>query len=426
MTTLVLVGLSHHRTPVEVRERVALSADGERALSASLAGVAGEAVCLSTCNRTEIYLATEDGEVAAEAAVDALRGTSGLPRRELDRGLYRLEGGDVALHLFRVASGLDSLVPGEAEILGQVRGAFERGRPGSLLDRLFRDAIFTGRRVRRETGLGYVPASVAGAAAALVEQLFGDVSSCRVALIGAGKTGELAARRMVDRGARIGLVANRSPDQAASVAARFDAQSVPLSEVTRHLAGMDVVVASTSARGYVVTAADVASVLRERKGRPLFFVDIAVPRDIEPAVHDLDGCFLYDIDDLEAVVEDSVPGRAGETARAEAIAAREAERFEAWRAARDVVPAIASLRARAEAIRVEEVARARNRLGHLTEADLGVIEAATARIVEKLLHGPTLRLKEAAVGSGDGRSAQALLELLGLSDDGRSGRDARQ
>jgi glutamyl-tRNA reductase len=189
---------------------------------------------------------------------------------------------------------------------------------------------------------------------------------------------------------------------------------------------MDVVVASTSARGYVVTAADVASVLRERKGRPLFFVDIAVPRDIEPAVHDLDGCFLYDIDDLEAVAEDSVPGRAGETARAEAIAAREAERFEAWRAARDVVPAIASLRARAEAIRVEEVARARNRLGHLTEADLGVIEAATARIVEKLLHGPTLRLKEAAVGSGDGRSAQALLELLGLSDDGRSGRDARQ
>jgi glutamyl-tRNA reductase len=307
-----------------------------------------------------------------------------------------------------------------------VRGAFERGRPGPMLDRLFRDAIYTGRKVRRETGLGDVPASVAGAAAALVEQLFGDVSSCRVALAGAGKTGELAAQRMVECGARIRLVANRSPGQAASVAARFDAQPVPLREVTHHLADVDVVVASTSARDYVVTAADVAPVLRERKGRPLFFVDIAVPRDIDPAVHDLDGCFVYDIDDLEAVVEDSVPGRAGEAVRAEAIAAREAGRFEAWRAARDVVPAIASLRARAETIRAEEVARARKRLGHLTEAELGVIEAATARIVEKLLHGPTLRLKEAAVAGGDGRSAQALLDLLGLSDDGRSGRDARQ
>jgi glutamyl-tRNA reductase len=424
--TLVLVGVSHHRAPVEVRERASLPAEGERGLSAELAARGDEVVCLSTCNRTEVYVAAEDAAAAEDAVLGALSRTSALPLPELDRSVYRLRGEDVCVHLFRVAAGLDSLVPGEAEILGQVRGAFERGEPGALLDRLFREAIFTGRKVRRETGLGDVPASVAGAAAALVEQLFGDAASCRVALVGAGKTGELAARRIVERGARIAVVANRSLPKAEAIAARFGAEAVPLDTVAEHLAAVDVVVASTSARGYVVTAAEVASRLRERKGRPLFFVDIAVPRDVEPAVNDLDGCFLYDIDDLDAVVAESVPGRAVEAARAEAIVAREAERFHAWRAAREVAPAIASMRAQAERIRAEEVARARNRLGRLTEAELRVIETATARIVEKLLHGPTLRLKEVAAGTGGGDATGALLDLLGLSDDARPGRDARQ
>ena len=222
------------------------------------------------------------------------------------------------------------------------------------------------------------------------------------------------------------LVANRSLDQALELAERFQAEALPLTDVAARLADADVVVASTSARGYVLTAADVEPSLRGRKGRPLFFVDIAVPRDVDPAIHELDGCFVYDIDDLEAVVEDSVPGRAGERERAEAIVAREAERFERWRAARDVVPAIASMRARAEAIRSAEVERARGRLGRLTEAELGVIEAATSRIVDKLLHVPTLRLQEVAAGTDDGVSTAALLDLLGLSDDARSGRHTRE
>jgi glutamyl-tRNA reductase len=410
MTAPYLIGLSHRRAPVELRERVSLTEAAAVELSQRLAGDGGEAVCLSTCNRTEIYGAGND-EAAGEALM-VLAESSGLSADELSAVSYRLRDDDVALHLYRVAAGLDSLVPGEGQILGQVRSAFEHGATGPLLDRMFRGAIHAGRRVRAETAVGEVPASVAAAAAALAEQLFGELESCRVMLLGAGKTGELAAASLVARGARIELVANRSTAKAEEVARRYGGSAVELSEAPERLADADVVVASTSARGVVVTRADVEPSVRARKGRPLFFIDIAVPRDVDPAVHELEGCYVYDIDDLEAVVTDSTPGRAGEAAKAEAIVAAEAERFAAWRAAREVAPAIASLRAEAEEIRVRELDRARGRLGRLTKAELDVVESITTRIVDKLLHAPTLRLKEAATGR--------------LDDDAASGRHPRQ
>jgi glutamyl-tRNA reductase len=399
MSVPYLIGLSHRRAPVELRERVSLSEADAAELAARLAGDGGEAVCLSTCNRTEIYgSGSADG---AGQALALLSESSGLAADELARVVYRLQGDDVALHLYRVAAGLDSLVPGEGQILGQVRSAFDLGVTGPLLDRMFRGAIHTGRKVRAQTAIGEVSASVAAAAAALAEQLFGDLASCSVMLLGAGKTGELAAASLVARGARIELVANRSLQKAQDVAARYGGAAVPLAEAAGRLPEADVVVASTSARGFVVTRTGVESSLRARNGRPLFFIDIAVPRDVDPAVHELDGCYVYDIDDLETVVTDSTPGRAGEVARAEGIVAAEAERFAAWRAARDVAPAIASLRAEAEEIRVRELERARGRLQRLTEAELDVVDSITARIVDKLLHVPTLRLKEAAAGRLD-------------------------
>jgi glutamyl-tRNA reductase len=425
MRSLVLIGLSHRRAPVEVRERVALTDEQELELSAMLAGEDGEAVCLSTCNRTEIYRAVESASEAEPAAISALAEVSGIPVFELERTVYRLRDDDVALHLFRVASGLDSLVPGEGQILGQVRGAFERGATGPLLDRLFRDAIYTGRKVRSETAIGEVPASVAAAAAALAEQLFGDLGSCRVALLGAGTTADLAAQSLVARGARIELVGNRSPAKADEIAARVGGHAVPLHDVPRRLAEIDVLVASTSARAYVLRKEDVEPTMRARSGRPLFLIDIAVPRDLDPAVHDLEGCFLYDIDDLEAVVSDSAPDRAGQALQAEAIATAQAERFRAWRAARDVAPAIASMRARAEEIRAAELARARTRLNRLSDAELLAIDTVTARIVDKLLHGPTLRLKEAAAGA-DSAVRAALLDMFDLPDHARPGRNPRQ
>ena len=396
MSSPYLIGLSHRRAPVELRERASLSEQDAAELSRRLAGDGGEAVCLSTCNRTEIYGAGDDA-----GALALLSETSGLTPDELAAVVYHLRDDDVALHLFRVAAGLDSLVPGEGQILGQVRSAFEQGVTGPLLDRMFRGAIHAGRKVRAQTAIGEVPASVAAAAAALAEQLFGDLTSCSVMLLGAGKTGELAAASLVARGARIELVANRSPARAQEVAERYGSASLAMADAAGRLSEADVVVASTSARGVVLARADVEPSLRARKGRPLFFIDIAVPRDVDPAVHELEGCYVYDIDDLEAVVTDSTPGRAGEAARAEAIVAAEAQRFAAWRAAREAAPLIASLRAEAEEIRVQELERARGRLERLTAAELDVVDSITARIVDKLLHAPTLRLKEAAAGRLD-------------------------
>ena len=407
---LLLVGTSHRLAPLEVRERVALDPEGEAALARRL-GESGEAVCLSTCNRTELYLAADDTGAAGERATEALADLGGVPRAELEPYLYRLEQEAAAAHLFRVAAGLDSLVPGEGEIQGQVRSAYERGAVGPLLDRLFRQALHTGKRVRTETAIGESPASVASAAAALAAQVFGDLAGRRIVVIGAGKVGELAARNLVGRGAELSFVANRSLDRASSLAERFGGAPLSLDAIDRELAEADIVVSSTSARDAILAREQVERALRARKGRPLLLVDLAVPRDVDPAVRDLGGCFLYDIDDLQSVVEETLTGRRGEAIRAEAIVAAEGERFRAWLASLDSVPAIASLRDRAEAIRRRELAKMSPRLAGLSERERHAVESLTNQIVNKLLHQPIMRLKEAGVGEeDDGRAPQGRLE----------------
>jgi glutamyl-tRNA reductase len=318
------------------------------------------------------------------------------------------------------------MVPGEGEILGQVRIAFEAGQPGPLLDRLFRQAIHAGKKVRTETAIGESPSSVSSAAAALAEQVFGDLAGCRVLLVGAGKIGELAARNLVSRGAEIAVVANRSLGNAEELVGRFGGRAVVLDAIAAELPRVDVLLTSTSAPGHVLTRDDVARTLPERKGRPLFLIDIAVPRDLDPAIHELDGCYLYDIDDLESVVAETLAGRRREAGRAEAIVLDEAERFRVWQASRDVVPAIASLRALAEEIRATELERARARLERLTEAERRAVEAVTARIVDKLLHVPTVKMKEAAAGADGAVYADALRHLFDLGDDAASSRHPRQ
>jgi glutamyl-tRNA reductase len=413
---LVLVGLSHQVAPVELRERVALPLEEARELAARLA--APEAVCLSTCNRTELYLAAEDADEAEARGVAALDAA-------VRPVVYRLRDEAAALHLFRVASGLDSLVPGEGEILGQVRAAYEAGTTGPVLDRLFRQALHVGKRVRTDTAIAESPVSVSSVAAALAEQVFGDLAGCRVLLVGAGKNGEVAARNLTSRGAQIAFVANRSADRAAKLAERFGGEVLPLEQVPDELARADVVLASTAAPGFVLRKEDVARALWARRGRPLFLIDIAVPRDLDPAIHELDGCYLYDMDDLESVVAESLAGRRQEAARAEEIVADEADAFRAWQAARDVVPAIASLRAWAEGIRAAELERARGRLERLSEAERAAVESITAQIVNKLLHVPTVRMKEAAAGADGAVYAEALRHLFGL-DDAASRRHPRQ
>jgi glutamyl-tRNA reductase len=412
---LVLVGTSHHHAPVEVRERVALRATEASRLARELAEDGVEAVCLSTCNRTELYLATDDAARAEELGVGRLAAAG----EDVAAALYRLHDSAAALHLFRVAAGLDSLVPGEGEILGQVRAAYEAGSPGAVLDRAFRQALHVGKKVRAQTAIAESPASVSSAAAALAHQVFGDLAGRSILLIGAGKVSELAARNFLTRGARIVSVANRSADRAAELAARLGAEPLPLERIAEELAGADVVVSSTSAPGFVLGPDDVARAVAARRGRPLFLIDLAVPRDLDPAINDVSGCFLYDIDDLQAVVAESLAGRRREAERAEGIAAGEAERFAEWQASLDVVPAIASLHARAEEIRAGELAKAEARLARLSEPERRAVEAVTAQIVSKLLHLPTVRMKQAAVTADGVLYADAVRHLFGLGEDDR-------
>jgi glutamyl-tRNA reductase len=395
--TLSLVGISHHVAPVELRERVALTLEKASSLARSL----GDAVCLSTCNRTEVYLADDDGS----RALSSLEEIAGEPLRSV---VYRMHDDAAALHLFRVSAGLDSLIPGESEILGQVRAAFDAASPGPMLDRVFRQALQLGKRVRTETAIGESPASVPAAAAALAGQVFGDLHGRKVMLVGAGRIGELAAGNLSTRGASISYVANRSAEAASDLATRFGGAAITLEDVPARLGEVDVVLTSTAAPGLMIDAKDIPS----RRRHPLFFIDIAVPRDVDPAVHNLSGCFLYDIDDLEAVVSETLAGRRVEAELAERLVAQETERFREWRASLDVVPAISLLRAHAESIRAAELAK----LSTLPDDERQRIETVTAQILNKLLHEPTVRMKEAAAEGGGSSYAEAIRRLFGLEE----------
>jgi glutamyl-tRNA reductase len=400
MMRLILVGTSHHHAPIELREQVALGGEDAEELAARLAQGGREAVCLSTCNRTELYIAAEDAEQAEQDAVAALA-TLGP---EVEPALYRLQDRAAAHHLFRVAAGLDSLVPGEGEILGQVRLAHELGTTGALLDRVFRQALHAGRKVRAQTAIGESPSSVSAAAAALAEQVFGSLEGRSILLLGAGKVSEQAARNLRSRGAEIARVANSKTERE------------PIEE---QLAVVDVVIASTTAPGLVLEADTVAEALRGRRGRRLLLVDLAVPRDLDPEIADLEGCYLYDIDDLEQIVAETLSGRRREADRAEGIVAAEAEKFHEWHASLDVLPAITSLRARAEEIREAELQKAEALLGRLDDSQRSAVEAVTAQIVNKLLHLPTVRMKQAAVAADGVLYAETVRYLFGLGEEER-------
>jgi glutamyl-tRNA reductase len=417
---LLLVGTSHHRAPVELRERLAFDLEDAGALAARLAGDDGEAVALATCNRVCLYVVHPDEGTARLRARRELESLAGLPTPELECALYEKVDDDAALHLFRVASGLDSLVPGEAQILGQVRSAYEAARTsgaaGPLLHHLFRQALHVGKRVRNETAIGESPASVSSAAAELAARVFGDLERRSVLLIGAGKMGELAARNLSSRGVGALVVANRSQERGAQLAARMGARWVGLDSLEEELAAADIVISSTGSERFVLDAETVARAQRVRRNRPLFFVDIAVPRDLDPGINGLRGCYLYDVDDLERVVEESIAGRQDEASRAEALAAEAADAFRVWRLSRDVVPAITALRRHAEHIRETELARARARLAGLSASERLAVESLTTQIVNKLLHVPTVRLKEAAATSNGAARVETVRELFDLGD----------
>jgi glutamyl-tRNA reductase len=394
---LLAVGVSHHHAPLEVRERLFLGEGHEAGLASELAGGGGEAVVLSTCNRTEVYLAGADPERAREE----LERRSGL---ELAGVLARWDDGEAVSHLFRVAAGLDSLVPGESQILGQVRYAYESARTagatGALLNRLFEDALHAGKRVRTEAKLHELPESVAASAVELAERELGRLEGRRALLFGAGKMSELAAQDLRGRGADV-VVSSRTLESAQELAERVGGRAAAFDAVAVELPEADLVISATRCPYPILHA----EAVRPRE-KPLVLVDVAVPRDLDPAIGGLEGCTLFDIDALG----EGLVGREEDVREAEAIVAEEAARFAEWRRSRDAAGAIRDLRRRAEEIRAEELARAGSRLAELSPRERETVETLTSQIVNKLLHAPTVRAKEAG--------SEPLRDLFALRGDG--------
>jgi glutamyl-tRNA reductase len=433
-----VLGLNHKSAPVEVRERLALSPSRLAQALRTLRGLPGisEAAILSTCNRAEFYVAGDEAAVAQLEAFlcEQAQGASIQPH------LYRFEGGESARHLFRVASGLDSLVLGESEILGQVKSALaqsrEAGTCGPVLDEALRRAIACGKRARTETGIGRGALNVGSAAVELARQIFGPLQGHTVLILGAGKMSALTAQHLVSSGARRILVANRTYARAQELARTFsdeatrgeaaprprqvlagipnaDARAVSWEEFPARLVEADIVISSTRAPHLILTPEHIAPAMRARLGRPLFLIDIAVPRDIDPRVNALEDVYLYDIDDLSAVVESNRAGRAVEAARAESIVDEEAASWQKWLRGRGSSPVASALAQHAQQVRDREVEAALANLGHLSERDKATVAALGRALSSKLLHAPLRHLREGALEHPD--DAQAIARAFKLA-----------
>jgi glutamyl-tRNA reductase len=417
MTELLALGVSHNTAPVALRERLSLTErSGARFLQELVAHDAiSEAVAISTCNRTEIYLVTSDPVLAEAELLSKLARGAEIRPTELAAVVYSPRNCDAARQLYRVTAGLDSMIVGEAEVQGQVKRAYESalaaGTTGPLTNRLFGAALQAGKRARAETGISRERVSMSTVAVDLARDVVGDLTARSVVIIGAGETAELTAQALADQGVRTVFVANRHADRARSLAERFGGEVGSLDSLPARLERADIVVASTSSPHPIVEADDLAVVMRARAGRPLVFIDIAVPRDIDHACGELDGVSVYDMDDLQAVVLRNLQVREGERAKAEAVLEEEIQRFARWLGQLDVMPTLASLREYGAGIVDQVLAENAGRWESASPRDLARIEAVARAVMQRLLHEPTIRLKE----SGHGRQ-QVLRELFGLED----------
>jgi glutamyl-tRNA reductase len=420
MAELLALGVSHKTAPLDLRERLALT-EG-RAVSAlrELTDAAGihEAAAISTCNRTELYLIVSDPVEAESTALGVLTRQADIRPTELLGHLYSLRSSEAARHLLRVTAGLDSLIVGEAEIQGQVKRAYElalvEGGTGPILNRLFRGALTAGGRAREETGVGEKGVSIPSVAVELARRSLGDLADRHVLVVGAGESAELVARALVARGVRTVFVANRHYDRAIGLAQRFNGSAVRFEELPEQLEAADIIVSATNSPHHIIERDDLEQVMEARGGRPLLAIDLAVPRDIEPACREVAGVSLYDIDDVQQIVERNTTGREAEARRAELIIEAELDRFERWLSSLEVVPTIAALRERGDEVVRRVMAENENRWESLSEADRERLEAMTKAVASRLLHEPTLRMRRSA-GSDDAyQFVSALRELFGL------------
>ncbi len=422
MTELLAVGASHKTAPLGLRERLAVTdAAAERLLHELVEHPSiTEAVVLSTCNRIELYVVVADPVEAESVVLGMLARRAGIRPTELVDGIYSLRNCDAARHLFRVTAGLDSMVVGEAEIQGQVKRAYETAlgnqTTGSLTNRLFRGALAAGKRARTETRISVGHASVASVAVDLAEEAIGDLQTRPVLIVGAGETAELTARALHDHGVKSIFVANRRRERAQALAERFGGETVSLEALDDQLEMADIVVTSTASPHVLIDAEQLARVMHARGRRPLLLIDLAVPRDIDPECATLDGVSLCDIDGLQAQVDSHRLVRRAEARKAEGLVEEDIQSFAGWLGSLEVLPTLSALRRHGADIAANVVAENAERWESLSERDAERVEAVAQTVVNRLLHEPTLRLRQL---DADHRHArlQLLRELFALDED---------
>jgi glutamyl-tRNA reductase len=397
---IVIIGLNHKTAPVEVRECLAFaSEDNPKVLEIMRQEpYVDEVVLFSTCNRVEFLLAAKDTFKAAEAIKDFLAKFKKTPRDTFEDALYIYEGDEAVRHIFRVASSLDSMVVGEPQILGQIKDSYQEASDhkacGVILNRLMHRSFSVAKRVRTETGIGDHAVSISYAAVELGRKIFGELEGKAVLLIGAGEMAEQAVEHLVTNRAAPIFVANRTFERGLEIAEMFQGTAIRFEEVLDYLKEVDIVISSTSAPTYILVRDDFKGVMRARKNRPLFFIDIAVPRDIDPEVNRINNVYVYDIDDLKGAIQENIEERRQEARRGERIVDSAVVQFRRWFQSLDVVPTVVALREKVEGIRQAELKKTFASLTSASEDDQAAIDRMTAALVKKILHDPTLFLKE--------------------------------
>ncbi len=403
---IVNIGINHKTAPVEIREQIAIDTERASRIFAFFKKTSSirELFLLSTCNRVEIVFTTDSTELSRNAVVSLMCEMGKIPEPDLLPLTYTLQDMDAVRHIFRVASGLDSLVVGEPQILGQIKQAYlvsvQHRATGVILNRLLHRTFHVAKRVRSETGISESAVSISYAAVQLAKKIFHTLEDKSILLIGAGEMAELTARHLMANGIKSLSVANRTFDRALDIARQFGGDAISMEEIGYQLeSGVDIVISSTASPGYIITADKVRPCLRKRRNRPLFLIDIAVPRDIDPEVNNISNVYVYDIDDLKGVVQFNMAQRQKEALKAERIVSEETIRFEKWLKTLDIVPTLVSLKQKAEDIVRTELKRSRHALGNLTPEQQASVETLVRSVTEKILNDPFLFLKRQSIRS---------------------------
>lgn len=418
---ILVLGVNHKTASVDIRERLAFSGDKleEGILGLRSLPSVKEVAVLSTCNRVELYACVDNVPAASGQIKDFLSGLHEIARSEFETSLFVLEGPGAVRHVFRVASSLDSMVLGEPQILGQIKDAFNlslsKKTTGVLLNKLMKKAISTAKRVRTETRIAENAVSISFAAVELAKKIFTNLADKSVMLMGAGEMAELAARHLLSNGVTGVMVVNRTYERGCELASEFNGRPVRFEDFLQELVHADIIICSTGAPAYVLHREQMMKIMKERKQKPVFVIDISVPRNIDPEINKIDNVYLYDVDNLQDVVDTNLQGRRAEADKAEGIIGEEVEKFGRWMSALHSVPTIVALRQKAEEIRKEELEKFQNRFPDLDEAQMKAVDYLATAIVNKLIHPPTIALKD---DSEDRDELIALMKrLYGINGD---------